>query len=447
VSRVVRRSPASRTRIETTYELVSTDDGLRDVVTALLGQPAYALDTEFHREKTYFPRVALIQIAWEGDLVLIDPIDLDLRPLAAVLDSDAMAVLHAADQDLEVLDLACEAIPKRMFDTQIAAGFVGMATPSLSSVYERELGLRLPKADRLTDWLRRPLTDDQLQYAASDVAHLLEVYDSLTAKLVERGRLQWALDECEQMRLRPRGNRDPDDAWRRIKEARSLRGQARSVAQAVAGWRERRAADLDLPVRYVMPDLAVVSIAQRPPKNVRALREIRGLDDRHLKQETANRLLAAIAEAQDGNPPSFEEPPPPELDRELRPAVTLVSAWISQLARDIEIDTALLATRSDLEMLLRGARDARLAEGWRAEIVGEPIRKLVSGEAALAFGGHGHLVLEERSRRPLATSWIASQAATVVAAPADGSDGSDSTDDPVPEPVPVAAEEPSGGEL
>jgi ribonuclease D len=389
------------------YELVADDAALADVVTALLGQPAFALDTEFHREKTYYPRVALVQIAWDGDLVLIDPLQLDLSPLAAVLESDAVAVLHAADQDLEVLDLACHAIPARLFDTQIAAGFVGMATPSLASVYERELGLRVPKADRLTDWLRRPLTEDQLQYAASDVAHLLEVYARLTDQLNERGRLQWALDECEMLRLRQRGARDPDEAWRRIKEARSLRGQARSVAQAVAGWRERRAAELDLPVRYVMPDLAVVSMAQRPPKTVKALRDIRGLDDRHLKQEVANRLLEAIAEAQEGKAHTFDDPPPPELDRELRPAVTLVSAWISQLARDLEIDTALLATRSDLEMLLRGAPDARLAEGWRAEIVGEPIRKLVSGEAALAFGGHGHLVLEERSRQPLATSWIA----------------------------------------
>jgi ribonuclease D len=388
------------------FELVADTGALADVVSALRSQPAFALDTEFHREKTYYPRVALVQVAWDGDLVLIDPLELDLTPFAEVLESDAIAVLHAADQDLEVLDLACHAIPRNLFDTQIAAGFVGMATPSLSSVYERELGLRLPKADRLTDWLRRPLTEDQLQYAASDVAHLLDVHARLTEQLTERGRLEWALAECEQLRLRQRGARDPEEAWRRIKEARSLRGQARQVAQAVAGWRERRAAELDLPVRYVMPDLAVVSIAQRPPKTVRQLRDIRGLDDRHLKQEVANRLIETIAEAQQRKPESLDEPPPPELDRELRPAVTLVSAWISQLARDLEIDTALLATRSDLEMLLRGAPDARLAEGWRSEIVGEPIRKLVSGEAALAFGGHGHLVLEERSRQPLATSWI-----------------------------------------
>jgi ribonuclease D len=437
------------------FELVADDDGLRDVVVALRAQPAYALDTEFHREKTYFPRLALVQIAWEGDLVLIDPVGLDLTPLAEVLKGDAMAVLHAADQDLEVLDLACGAIPERLFDTQIAAGFLGMATPSLAAVYERELGLRLPKADRLTDWLRRPLTPDQLQYAASDVAYLLDVYARLSAQLTGRGRRQWALDECEQLRRRQRGNRDPEEAWRRIKEARSLRGQARSVAQAVAAWRERRAAELDLPVRYVMPDLAVVSIAQRPPKSVRQLRDIRGLDDRHLKQDVAGRLIEVIAAASERRLTGPDEAPPPELDRELRPAVTLVSAWISQLARDLEIDTALLATRSDLEMLLRGAADARLAVGWRAEIVGEPIRKLVSGEAALAFGGHGHLVLEERSRLPLATSWMAAPPAAPepaagptapaeVAGPAEAEDPGDpldpldELDDVVPEEDPVA---------
>jgi len=385
----------------TNHRLITTDDAFLQVVAEVREQPAYALDTEFHREKTYFPRVALVQLAWPGALVLVDPLSVDLKPIADVMETDAVAVLHASDQDLEVLDLVCGAVPRLLFDTQVAAGFLGMATPSLAALHERELGLRLPKSDRLTDWLRRPLTDSQLDYAASDVAHLLEVHARLVEKLEARGRLQWAIDECELMRLRPRGNRVPEDAWRRIKEARSLRGQARSVAQAVAAWRERRAAELDLPVRYVMPDLAIVGIAQRPPKTAKQLREVRGLDDRHLKDEMANRLLTIIAEAAERKLAVADEAPPQELDRDLRPAVTLVSAWVSQLARDLEIDTALLATRADIESLLRGDDDARLGRGWRGEIVGERIRKLVSGEAALAFGGHGDLVLEERSHTPL----------------------------------------------
>jgi ribonuclease D len=371
------------------------------VIEALRDQPRYALDTEFHRERTYFPKVALVQLAWDGGLVMVDPLAVDLAPFATILEGPALAVLHASDQDLEVLDIACGTIPNRLLDTQVAAGFAGMATPSLAALHERELGLKLPKADRLTDWLRRPLEPSQLEYAASDVAHLLEVATRLQDRLEATGRWQWAIDECEQLRVRQRGARDPDDAWRRIKEVRSLRGSARSVARAVAAWRERRAMQLDLPVRFVLSDLAIVGIAQRPPTSPKALREIRGLDDRHLKDEIAQQLLSVVAEAKEKPAPTNDELPPPELDRALRPAVTLVSAWISQLARDLEIDTALLATRADLEALLRGDEDARLATGWRAEIVGEPIRKLVSGEAALAFAGQGQLTLEERSRRPL----------------------------------------------
>lgn len=392
---------ASAPSSEPTPRWVDTATALHEVVAALCAEDAYALDTEFHRERTYFPKLALVQIAWPGHLVLIDPLAVDVAALAEVLTGDGLAVLHAADQDLEVLEQVCGVVPTRLFDTQVAAGFLGMATPSLASLYERELGIHVPKADRLTDWLARPLTDAQRAYAASDVAHLLEVQRSLVARLTERGRLQWALDECEALRLRSRGARDPDEAWRRIKEARQLRGKARAVAQAVAAWRERRAAAVDLPPRFVLPDLAVVGIAQRPPTSLTELRRVRGLDERHLRDDLARQVLDAVSAGIAARAPTADEGPTRELERELRPAVGLVSAWVSQLARDRQIDTALLATRADLEALLRGDEDARLAVGWRAELVGEPIRKLVSGEAALAFDGHGGLVLEARSHQPL----------------------------------------------
>ncbi|HEY6532431.1 MAG TPA: HRDC domain-containing protein [Acidimicrobiales bacterium] len=380
---------------------MSTDAELRSVVDALLVQPAYALDTEFHRERTYFPKLALVQLAWADDLVLVDPLAVDVAPLAAVLRSDAVAVLHAADQDLEILELVCGTVPQHLFDTQVAAGFTGMSTPSLATVYEKVLGVKVGKADRLTDWLQRPLTADQLTYAANDVAHLLEVQQRLVGELQDRGRLQWAVDECELHRIRGRGQRDPEEAWRRIKEARQLRGRARGVAQSVAAWRERRAATLDIPVRYVLSDMAVVGIAQRPPRNRGELDRIRGID-KGLRDDVASGLLAAVAAGADGPVPQLDEGPAGGVDRDLRPAVALISAWVSQLARDLQLDTTLLATRSDLEALLRGDPSARLAEGWRAEIVGEPIRRLLNGEAAVAFAGGGELVIEERSGRPLA---------------------------------------------
>ncbi|WP_334141795.1 ribonuclease D [Rhabdothermincola sp.] len=384
-----------------TYEVIDSDAAFEEVVEQLVDEPRYALDTEFHRERTYFPKLALIQLAWRGGLALVDPLVVDVTPLRRVLEGPGVAVLHASDQDLEVLALACGVVPSNLFDTQIAAGFVGMSSPSLAALYQHVLGLTVPKSDRLSDWLARPLQPNQLEYAASDVAHLLEVQHRLAEELEGRGRLQWVLDECEEIRRRARGVRDPSLAWRRIREARQLKGRSREIARAVAAWREMRAIELDVPSRFVIPDLAIVAIAQRPPTDTHGLFKIRGLDDRHLGGGQAGALLEVIEEARQrplGPPePAAER----ELDRDLRPAVSLVSAWVSQMARQLEIETALLATRADLEAFLRGDEDARLAHGWRASLVGEPIRQLVRGDAALAFDGNGALVLEERSHRPV----------------------------------------------
>jgi ribonuclease D len=382
-------------------QLVDTPSGFEDVLAALEGQPAYAVDTEFHRERTYFPRLALVQLAWPGGLALVDPLAVDIGPLKRILDGPGTAVLHAAEQDLEVLDLACGTIPTHIFDTQIGASFAGMSSPSLAAVYERVLGLRVAKGDRLTDWLARPLHERQLRYAAGDVDHLLEVYEALRLQLTDRGRLEWVLDECEEERRRERGARDPDEAWRRVKEIRQLRGSARRVAQSVAAWRERRAAEIDQPVRFVLPDLAVVGVAQRRPTTAKELRGVRGLDERHLRGTQAAALLQAVAEGEARPPSPRDDAGPREVDRELRPAIALVSAWVAQLARDLEIDAAMLATRADIEALLREESDARLATGWRADLVGRPIRRLVDGRAALAFNGHGELVLEERSHHAI----------------------------------------------
>jgi ribonuclease D len=262
----------------------------------------------------------------------------------------------------------------------------------------------LPKGDRLTDWLRRPLGGDARTYAAADVAHLLPLTDRLRGGLEAKGRLQWAEDECEQLRQRSLSPKDPNESWWRVKEARSLRGKAVGVAQAVAAWRERRAGEVDQPIRFVLPDLALVGIAQKPPTDAEGLRRVRGLDDRHLRGPASAQILAAVAEGLAMSRDDYRLPPAGDVDRDLRPAVTLVSAWISQLSRDLGIDTTILATRGDLESFLRGDADARLASGWRAEAVGDAIGALVGGDAALAFEGGGRLTLERRSREPFSSA-------------------------------------------
>lgn len=375
-----------------TYRWIDTDQGVAEYVEGLLDQPRYALDTEFHRERTYFPKLALVQIATPAEIVLIDPLACDLSPLKQLFASDCLAVVHAAQQDLDVLTHAVGAVPERLFDTQLAAGFLGYSTPSLVSLLHSELRVTAAKGDRLTDWLRRPLSADQRDYAASDVAHLLELHDKLLVKLEAEGRSEWVDDACEELRTRPVSGTDPYQAWTRLKDVRGLKPKARGVARALAAWRERRAMSIDSPVRQVLPDLAILGISQKQPRTVDELSQSRGVDDRHTRGAISKEILAAV---QEGVANEVQLPPGEgeELERSLRPAVTLVSAWVSEVARQQRIDTALLATRHDLVAFLRNDPDARLATGWRGEFLGEGIRRLVAGQAALTFDGKGGLSL------------------------------------------------------
>ena len=368
----------------------------------LASVPAYALDTEFHRERTYFPRVALMQLAWPGSVVLIDTLKVDIGPLATVLESPAVAVLHAAEQDLEILQTACGVLPRWLFDTQIAAAFVGYSSAGLGALLSRELGVTLPKGDRLTNWTKRPLTKDQTAYAAADVAHLLELRDTLLAQLAARGRVEWAADEAVGLmsRVQQRADLDviADTAWWRLKEARRLKGESRGVAQALAAWRERQAIARDVPTKFVLSDMAVISLAYRPPRSAADFRDVRGLEPKYQRGPAANDLLQVVERGRAMKGDELRLPPHDAADSAQRATVTLVAAWIAQRARTLNLDPGVVASRSDIEALLAGRESGRLASGWRRELVGEPVRRLAKGDVAVAFEG-GSLVLEERSYR------------------------------------------------
>lgn len=388
-------------------ELINTEAAFSQLVDRLLGVDRYALDTEFHRERTYWPDLALVQVAWPatGDapagVALIDPLAVDFGSFRPVLDDGGTLVAHAADQDLEVLFQACGTRPRQIFDTQIAAAFLGHGLASLSALVLTFLGIRLQKGDRLTDWSTRPLTEGQRTYAADDVAHLLDLADMIAKQLSERGRLSWAEEECELLRRRAVGPNDPERAWWKLRDARQLRGAARGVAQEVAGWRELRARAVNQPIRFVLPDLALQAIVHGQPTTATSLRAIRGLDGRHLRGEVPTQLLQAIVRGRQLPEAALHLPPADEVDRNWRPAVALAAAWVAQLARDERVDASLLATRADLVAFLCEEPDSRLAQGWRDHLVGKPLARLVHGHAALAFEGAGRLVLEIRSRQPL----------------------------------------------
>jgi ribonuclease D len=370
---------------------IADDAALRDVVNDALSAPIYALDTEFHRERTYFPRLALVQLQWGNTNVLIDPLAVDPRGLAELLCGSGLAVLHASQQDLEVLRYAVGEVPSRLFDTQLAAGFIGYSTPSLAALAQSQLKVTLSKGDRMTDWMRRPLTASQCSYARSDVAHLEQLFERISSRVDQLGRSSWVSEACEELRLRPWGESNPEDAWLRIKDARALKGEARGVAQALAAWRERRAMATNIPLRRVMSDMALLGIAQAAPRSTEDLAHARGVDERYLSGSIAREILAAVKEGRERIVELDSQAHDP-LEKRLRPAVTLVTAWIGELARTAEIDPMLVATNRDIVALLAGG-ESRLAHGWRRDLVGRDIERLLKGESGLSFDGDGRLRL------------------------------------------------------
>lgn len=377
---------------ESTARWIDTSAGLRSLVDELADSPRLAIDTEFHRERTYFPVCALVQIGWSDGRALVDPLDLDITLLGDLLVGRTI-VMHASGQDLEVFHHSVGVVPDDLFDTQIAASFLGMSSVGLAPLVHKLVGADLPKADRLTDWLVRPLPERAKVYAESDVVHLFELHDRLTADLEARGRMGWVKSESEALVARTLVDNDPETAWWRVKEARRLNGRAAAVAQEVAKWREQQARRSDRPLRSVLPDLALAGIAQRPPKDIESLTKVRGLRDRGIPKALRGELLEAIEAGLTLDLDRVRHPTAAPVPGELRAAVPLLMSWVTQRARELDLDPAVLATRTDLESFLRGDESSRLAIGWRAEALAEEIGALLDGRAALSFERGVGLVL------------------------------------------------------
>ncbi|HAS13600.1 MAG TPA: ribonuclease D [Acidimicrobiaceae bacterium] len=375
-----------------TARWIDTTEGLDALVDELADAPRLAIDTEFHRERTYWPQCALVQIGWGTGEALIDPLAVDIAPIGTLL-TGRTVVMHAAGQDLEVFQHSVGVVPDDLFDTQIAASFLGMSSIGLAPLVNKLLDVHLPKADRLTDWLARPLSEDAKRYAQSDVVHLFELHDQMTEALEQRGRMAWVRSECDALVERSLAPSDPTTAWWRVKEARRLKGTAAGVAQALAAWREAHAGEVDRPLRSVLPDLALAGIAQRPPSTVEDLVKIRGLRDRGIPKSIRDDVLDAVAAGKALAADEVVYPVERPVPAELRSAVPLLMSWVSQRARELDLDPAVLATRGDLEGFLRDDPDNRLSTGWRAEALATDIGDLLEGRAGLSFAKGEGLVL------------------------------------------------------
>ena len=373
--------------------LVSDTADLEQLVSEMSGADAYALDTEFHGEGTYYPRLAVIQLAVPGRVAVIDVAAVDIRHLQRLLAGPGVAVTHAGGQDLDILNRACGVHPSRVFDTQIAAGFLGDGSASLAKLVKEFLGRRLDKSSVMSDWFHRPLSAEQIAYAEADVAHLLELRAVLETRLADLGRLGWATEECERLGSRP--SPDITTAWWRLKGANQLRALARARAQELAAWRERAAQRADRPVRSVLPDEVIVALAERPPRSAADFPKSRLFDPRKLSAETVGEVLAAAARGAD-LPAAALRLPPGGLPARLQGVAALIATWVSQQARNLSIDPALLATRHDIEAFLSKEPDPRLNQGWRAEVIGASVDRIATGRAAVAYDGAGALVLVDR---------------------------------------------------
>jgi ribonuclease D len=371
--------------------LVADNGEFLALVDELAGAEAYALDAEFHGESSYYPRLAVLQIATPTRAAVVDATLVDVRPLRPVLEGPGLMVAHAGEQDLQVLLRSAGAIPARMLDTQIAAGFLGFGSPSLAKLVSELLGIRLEKGARMSDWFKRPLTAEQITYAAADVLHLLDLQAVLEQRLTAAGRLEWAYEECE----RHRRVRQPDinAVWWRVKGFRQLRGKSKGVAQELAAWRETAAMAADKPARRILADEALMLLAEKPPRSTRDMPTSRLFDVRRLSAEHLEGMMAAVARGLELPASAVRLPPDTDLPSHLQPVATLLTAWVAQQARDLSIDGALIATRTDIEAFLRRVPDNRLETGWRAEMVGATVGRIVAGTAAVAYDGGGRLVL------------------------------------------------------
>src|SRR5688572_25704134 len=333
-----------------------------------------ALDTEFVRERTYYPKLCLVQVAYGGDIVLVDALEFaDGGALASLLgDGGRRKLLHAARQDIEALLPLTGAPLSPVFDTQQAAALLGYsAQVGYADLVRQVLGVELAKGHARTDWARRPLTPEQLAYAADDVRYLPALAAALEDKLAAAGRRAWleedsaALDDVALYRV------EPADAWRRLKGLERLDGPAFAAACALAAWRERRAMALDLPRGWILPDAAIHQLAQSRPRTREALARLDAVPA-GTAARAGDELLAALAAAvEDGAARAGEDAgrPGPE---QLRMQKALQNR-LGSIAGELAIQPEVLATRRELAALARGARELPVMKGWRREVVGEKL--------------------------------------------------------------------------
>ncbi len=361
--------------------LIDKQESLLEVCESLAHADCVALDTEFVRERTYYPQLCLLQLAFDERLVLIDPLaGLDLAPLFECLQRPGLVkILHAARQDFEIFYLLGGFVPAPVFDTQLAAACLGLGDQlSYTRLVAMELGADLGKSHARTNWSRRPLSAAQLRYAADDVEYLLQLYPVLRDRLRARHRERWLDDAFRQLADPHLYEVRPAEAWRRVRAARRLKGSKLTRLRRLAAWREELAMERDLPRRWVLSDDALLALASHDGSDPDALRQIPGVPEKLLRAhgETLCGLLKRAETEETGAPTSDNAGRSGRDQRELKRLAELVKSE----AQKIGTSPALLATRSDLKSFLAQPGDSALLQGWRKEVIGEKLLGALEAE-------------------------------------------------------------------
>ena len=380
--------------------IIETQEALVAFLAEVAHAPYLALDTEFLRDQTYYPKLCLIQAAAPGIEAIIDPLapGLDLKPFYDLIRRpDIVKVLHAARQDIEIFFLQGGVLPDPLFDSQVAAMVCGFGDAASYETLARKIAhVEIDKSARFTDWSHRPLSKRQLEYALADVTHLRVIYEWMKAKLEKTGRSAWVAEEVAALQDPALYKLDPDQAWKRLKP-RTTNKRFLAVLAALAAWREREAQARDIPRGRVLKDEALTEIAAHPPETAEALERIRAVPKGFANSRIGKGLMEAIAA---GN-----EAPPPEgavaehkqrRRREPSPAVVDLLKTLLRLRAEVAgVAPRLIANAEDIEKLAADEDDDVAAlHGWRNEVFGKDAVALRKGELAIALEKGEAVVVE-----------------------------------------------------
>lgn len=370
--------------------LITKTDELAEACARLAASPFIALDTEFMREQTFWPKLCLIQMAGEGTEVLVDSLapSLDLKPFFELMTNErVLKVFHSARQDIEIVHHLARVIPHPIFDTQVAAMVCGFGEAvSYSMLAKRLLNRNLDKTSRFTDWSRRPLSERQLVYALGDVTHLRDLYPLLKAQLDKSERESWLNEEMAVLTDPATYELHPEQAWKRLK-MRIKTPKALAVLMELAAWREREAQSQDVPRSRILKDEALYDIASQAPRSAEDLGSLRSLHNGFARSTRGRAVLEAVARGLERDPktiPPIErgEPMPPEAVA----VVDLLRVLLKATAGKHGVAPKLIATSDELEEIARcESEDAPVLRGWRRKLFGDDALALKRGELALSI--------------------------------------------------------------